>query len=559
MYAFSTNENLDQLISDGLSKLQGFSFPENPSLKVLLIIDVPIPEAFPTHTNPESISAVINLLKSKGFTNIQLIGLAEHPYSDKMIMDSFGLSDYFTEKGINVLSMEDEGAWISLPQELGFSGSEYLVPKALTESDLIISVNQLKFNPYLGIYGVCEMMSKILMGKSGNLEFRFDILFQLLSKKNIIYINDGYYLGIGTTPFVCENSQVLRMNTMIFSLHPLLCDIICMYGLGIKDPLSLMEQRLIPDCKSHIPENLLSLPESQFNNLFPPHIFKDFFPLGLKELFPEGPKVYLGQTSHGSHYLLCKYLSELKSMMIKDITHFNEYTKIGAILIGKSPVEPEEKENVIVFGSDAQTSTLEYQFRKKIKFKKVLDEKALEHRLFEYDMKADLKIDDIKEKYMEKIEQIQQKQEADEKKDLVEKIKKAHEKKLAKIEAWREKKKAKVIAKNEKKKKYNQNPKIKINKKITVIESDLPHYQEYLSAIVSCYGKSIVPTVDYFYSLYAFYLKESEKKKKPKNKEIQSKQEQSKKGKKGTSNLEEEKMIGEKQENYLLTQEGEAK
>ncbi len=527
MYAFSKNENLDQLISDGFSKLQGLSFPENPSLKILLIIDVPIPEAFPTHTHPETIIAIINLLKLKGYSNFRLVGLAEHPYSDIKIMESFGLSDYLIEKGIEVLSLDDDSAWISVPSEFGFSGSEYLVPKVLMDSDLIISVNQLKFHPYLGIYGICEMMSKILMGKSGNLDFRFGLLFQLLNKKNIVYINDAYYLGVGTTPFVCENSRVLQTNTMIFSLNPLLCDIFSMQGLGIKDPLSLIGQRLIPDCKSYLPEGFMSIDESQTNNMFPVECSKDFVPLGLHELFPQGPKVHVGQASSNSQYLLGKYLCMLKSMMIKDITHFNEYTKIGSILIGKAPTEPEEKENVILFGSDANLSTLDYQFRKIIKLKKVLDEKALDHRLFEYDMKADLKIDDAKEKFAEKIEQIQQKQEAGEKNDLIEKIKKAHEKKLAKIEAWREKKKAKVIAKNEKKKAYNQNPKVKINKKNILIESNTPTYQEFLSKIISRYGKSIVPSVDYFCSLYALYLKESEKKKSKGKKDTSKKNEKS--------------------------------
>ena len=468
MHSFSINEDIEQLLSDGLSRLQGFSFPEDPSSKILIIIDVPIPEAFPTHTNPDTIFALINLLKTKGYFNIQLIGLSEFPYSDSEIMKSFGLFSFINDIGAMVVPLDDETKWVPYPDPNSneATGQEYKVPAILSESDTIIAVNQLKHNAYLGIYGVSEMLQKLISKASGNLEFRFDLLTNLLNGKNSAYINDAYYIGLGTTPFVSNTTKIEKTNTMIFATNPFLCDILTLHWLGAEKPVDVLENRLISNLRTYLPEDYSTEIPDEHKNSFKFDVKSEFKISGLKSVFPDGPSVYYGSGTVQTQYLLIKYLGIMESLMIKDMTHFNEYNKKGSILIGSEPPVPADGEKVLLFGQQAKNTTKDYEFRKKIKLKKVLTEKQLELKLFKFEMKADLKIENAKEKHNDKLLQIQEKQEEKEKENLIKKLNSKLEKNLAKIENWRERKKQKAIMKNEKRKAINLNPKIKINKNV---------------------------------------------------------------------------------------------
>ncbi|MBY8981673.1 MAG: hypothetical protein KGD57_01880, partial [Candidatus Lokiarchaeota archaeon] len=203
-----------------------------------------------------------------------------------------------------------------------------------------------------------------------NDKYKHDLISKIINvysiKKPTLVINDIYYLLEKAGPFIYRDSKLRKTSLLVMGNNALAVDIIMLRILGLdiekNDLISEIKKRGLglksfDDIKC-LGENLeeISMKINQCHSK-------------LEDIKVQNLSVLTGRLCSGCFLKGYHLFNFIKSLLVKDLKYLRKFS----ILVGLNPPEPQNKNNIIVFGKCAIKTTQNYAFRtltKKKMFKK---------------------------------------------------------------------------------------------------------------------------------------------------------------------------------------------
>lgn len=396
-------------VSKGFEMLGGISKHVKDGDQVFIKFNLILSQGFPTNTNFDTLGAVIKSCIEAGAKKIYLGGYPTMGTSIKEISDALGIERYFKSLGAELAFLDNSNYYnqekLSLEQlqeikrnsfsKIEVNDKEYEVPKVITDSDKLISVNQVNVNPIfkynLSILNSFSMVpnkyqkiEKIVQeGKDYFAldQYKQDLISNIFNiysiKKPNIVVNDLFYILESAGPCVYKDSKLKKTGHVIVGNDAVAVDLVT---------LKIMNDEAL----SH--ELIMEARERGFGNADLSKIIihgedlKDLIidveecVAKLADINVNNVSIKQGQICSGCHESAYHLLNLMKTKMLKDLKYLSSHS----FLIGENPLEPNDnQDHIILFGDCAINTTQDRDFRKitketkkKIKIKK--NKKVLE-------------------------------------------------------------------------------------------------------------------------------------------------------------------------------------
>ncbi|MHA1986277.1 MAG: DUF362 domain-containing protein [Promethearchaeota archaeon] len=420
--AIIKGDSPQESVLKGIEMLGGISTFINAGEKVFIKFNLNFPGGFPTNTNFDVISTVIESCKNAKAGKIYLGSFPLKGVSIKKISNLLNLEEYFRNIGAELIYLDNSNIFdkknfkndqLNKIKTESFStytinNREYLVPKVILDSDKLISINQVNVNPLFKINNSLMNSSSIVSPKYQEFEIKKTEESEYLSldqyKTNLIsnildvytinkpdlVINDLFYVLEGAGPFIYKDSNLKKTNFVVVGKNALPVDVITLRMLNIEtNNYDLINEAYNRNLGIKDLEKIEILGE----DLKEIDINIDLCVSKLEDINVKNFRVNSGRFCSGCFQYAYHLLNFMKTNMVKDL----KYNPNNVLLVGLKPTVPEKFGNILLFGDCAISSTKNSDFRtiKKESNKKIKKEKTLKKQ--KHQKKPKLKIKTNKE------------------------------------------------------------------------------------------------------------------------------------------------------------------
>ena len=365
----SKGKSPKECVFNGIDKLGGiYNFIKDED-QVFIKFNLTLPQGFPSHTNLDTLEAVIKSCLEVGAKKIYVGSFPINGITINSISNLLGLKRYFLKIGAELVFLDNSDYYnqknlnakhLKIIKNRNFSkvnlnGKEIIFPKIILESDKYISLNQLSVDPIFKLrLSILNSYSSTKNKYQDNI-FRTDNLKEFVSfvskiyslKKPDIVINDLFYILEGAGPYIYKDSNLKKTGLMILGLDAIAVDIITLKLININN--ILYEEAVNGNLGIHDISRINIIGENPDNiKINIKECVSKLEDINLPNFYIKAGKMYVGEFEQAYHFL-----NFLKSYMIKDI----KYLFKTSFLIGINPPEPETLNNIILFGDNAIKST----------------------------------------------------------------------------------------------------------------------------------------------------------------------------------------------------------
>lgn len=391
--AIIKGENPEKNVLSAIEKLGGMSNFINEGDQVFIKINLCLPYGFPTNTNFDVLKAIVESCNKSGAKKVYVGSFPFNGVITKAISDILGLRSYFENIGAELVLLDNSVYYfrksfnsnkIKIIKDQSFSkvqinNKSISVPKVILNSDKFISLNQVNVDPifkyrlstlnsYSMVSNKYQEIKKVL--RKGKDYFKYDqykqdlisnIIDVFAIKKPDLVINDLFFLLEGAGPYIYKDSKIKKTGIMVIGNDVIAVDSITSKILNFEEEendllLEAIERRLGTTDLSKIKiigENFESININVENCVDK-----------LDNINVTNFSIKTGQVCSGCFRQAYHLLNLMKTNMNKDL----KYISTNSFLIGENPPEPDSlfKNNTLVFGDCAITSTKKSNFRKNI-------------------------------------------------------------------------------------------------------------------------------------------------------------------------------------------------
>ena len=372
----------------GIETLGGISTFIDEGDKVFIKFNLNLPGGFPTNTNFDVITAVVESCKDAKAEKIYLGSFPLKGVSIKKISNLLNLEEYFSGIGAELTYLDNSNLYdeTNLKQDhlnkiktdsfsiFNNNDREFLVPKVILDSDKLIIVNQINVNPLFKINSSLLNSSSIVSPKyqefgvkiTDNSEYisldqyKTNSISAILDiyaiKKPDLVINDLFYVLEGAGPFIYKDSNLKKTNYVVIGKNSVSVDFITLKLLNIdtKDD-DLIKEAYKRNLGIIDLEKIKILGEVLDDN----GINIDLCASKLEDINVKNYRVKSGKYCSGCFKFAYHLLNFMKSNLVKDL----KYNPNNLFLVGQNPPEPDYYGNILLFGDCAINSTKNSDFR----------------------------------------------------------------------------------------------------------------------------------------------------------------------------------------------------
>ena len=370
--AIIKHDSVREGLLEGIKNLGGMSKFVSNEDQVFLKINLRLPHGFPVNINFDVAKTLIELCKEIGVRKIYVGSYPNKEIDTKTLSDMLDLSRYFKSIGAELVFLEDHDKFPLI--SININNKEFKLPEVILNSDKIISVNQISVDPLfkctlslLNSYSIVpykyQAIQKIVRPGKDYLhldQYKKDLVSNILDvfsiKKPNLVINDMFYILEGAGPYICKDSQINKTNLLILGKDAVAVDTITLKILNV-DPLKsdlINESELRGIGISNL-DKINIIGESLNDTL----LDVKFCVNKLEEINLQNTNIKTGRFCAGCYNKAYHLLNLMKTHMTKDL----KYIIKQSFLIGDKPSEPENPDNVILFGDCTINSTKEHSFR----------------------------------------------------------------------------------------------------------------------------------------------------------------------------------------------------
>jgi len=372
--------NPKDCVLNGIDKLGGISNFIKDEDQVFIKFNLAILQGFPSHTNMDTLEAIIGSCLKAGAKKIYVGSFPINGITIKSISDLLGLKRYFLKIGAELVFLDNSDyyyqkninvKYLKIIKNRNFSkinvnGKEIIFPKIILESDKYISVNQLSVDPIfkfrlsiLNSYSATIHKYKDIIIRTNSLKESASLVSELYSvKKPDLVINDIFYILEGAGPYIYKDSNFKKTGLMILGTDAIAVDMITLKLINTNT--ILYEDAVYRNLGFHDISRINIIGENPDNiKISIEECVSKLEDINLPKFYIKAGKMCLGEFEQAYHLL-----NLLKSYMIKDM----KYLSKTSFLIGLNPPEPEILNNIILFGDNAIKST---KLKKKMKYLKL--------------------------------------------------------------------------------------------------------------------------------------------------------------------------------------------
>ena len=381
----------EDCVLKGIDNLGGFSKFIEEGDQVFIKFNLSLPGGFPVNTNPNTLGAIISSCKEAAAKKILLGSFPTERVSSKIIYDYVGIQKYIESFGAELTYLDNSDYYEkkALKQEelkmvkdaslskIKIKDKEYLVPRLILDSDKFIVVNQVNVNPLfkinlslLNLYSIIPALDQEIEGdpreRQENVsidKFKKDLMSNILDvftiKQPDLVINDMFYLLEGAGPSIYKDSQLKKTGMMVAGNNPIAVDLITLKVLNIEtDNLDLIQEARNANIEIPSISNIKIIGDKLTD------LSTDIYSCvsKLKDINVRSMAIKSGEVCSGCFKQAYHLLNLMKTYLVKDL----KYNPINSFLIGKTPSEPKNSDNVLLFGDCAINTTKTHNFRKLI-------------------------------------------------------------------------------------------------------------------------------------------------------------------------------------------------
>ena len=353
---------------------------------IFIKISFKLPYGYPCNVNYDTLGKLIELCLDSGAKEIYVGDFPSDHIKFEVIADITGLKKYLESKGAVLANLEDEELFPR--REFSLGNKQIKIPSIILAADKLIILNQVNVVPIF----ICTLsylnLSTIIPNKYQRIEknqrpgkdylsldqYKQDLISKILAISTIktpnLVINDLTYVIEGAGPYTYKDSHCIKTNLLIMGENTFAVDYITLKLMSIE----LSESKLLSEAQGHStgilhPEDINVLGDSTSDNKF--KIQKCVSTL--EDINVKNCLLRKGRYCSGCYEKAYHLLNFLKSAMTKDLKYMGSFS----FLIGESPLEPDIKDNIILFGDCAIKSTKDRDFRKKNLLKKKANTKEI--------------------------------------------------------------------------------------------------------------------------------------------------------------------------------------
>ncbi|MFW9936080.1 MAG: DUF362 domain-containing protein [Candidatus Thorarchaeota archaeon] len=360
-------------ILEGIRKLGGISKFISNEDQVFLKINLRLPCGFPVNINFDVVEVLIELCKEAGAKKIYVGSYPNKEIDTKTLSEMLDLSRYFDSIGAELVFLDDQEKFPLT--SININNKQFKVPELILNSDKVISINQLSVDPLfqctlslLNSYSIVpdkyQTIQKISKPGKDYLrldQYKSDLVSNILDvfsiKKPSLVINDMFYVLEGAGPYIYKDSKINKTNLLILGSDAVAVDLITLKILNL-DPFknNLISESQLREIGYSNLNKINILGESLDDTL----LDVEFCVYKLEDINVQNTFIKTGRFCAGCYNKAYHLLNLMKTHMTKDL----KYIIKQSYLIGENPPEPQNPENVILFGDCAINSTKEHNFRK---------------------------------------------------------------------------------------------------------------------------------------------------------------------------------------------------
>ncbi|MFX1410087.1 MAG: DUF362 domain-containing protein [Promethearchaeota archaeon] len=379
-------------VLEGIEKLGGITKFINEGDQVFIKFNLNLPYGFPTNTNFNVLKVLIKSCKKAGADKIYLgsfpvkgvpINTISKLLDINSYIENFGAelvfldnSNYYDQKGLkpNHLKEIKENSFSTL----NVNNKEVKVPNIILNSDKLIIVNQVNVEPLfkctlsiLNSYSIIpnkyqEIEKSVREGKDYLFldQYKQDLISNIIDvftiKKPDLVINDLFYLMEEAGPYIYKDSKLKTTGLVIVGSDAIAVDLITLWLMNI----DMIDSKLILEAHNKrvgmSDISKINIVGEKLENF---KINVNFCASKLESIKINNFSVKSGRYCSGCFKYAYHLLNIIKTHMVKDL----KYNPFNSFLFGENPLDPENSNNIILFGDCCINSTKNYSFRKIIK------------------------------------------------------------------------------------------------------------------------------------------------------------------------------------------------
>lgn len=402
--AITKGETPQESILNGIEMLGGISTFIKEGEIVFIKFNLNLPSGFPTNTNFDVLAAIIKLCKQAKAEKIYLGSFPLKGVPIKKISSMLNLKEFFRGLGAELIFLDKSYLFgeknlgkdqlnkikVESFSKFNINNKEYLVPKVISDSDKLISVNQVSVHPIFKIANSLLNSSSIVSPKyqeSGvrktnegeyisRDQYKANLISNILDiytiKKPDLVINDLYYVLEGAGPFIYKDSNLKKTSFAVIGKNAVSVDVVTLRMLNIE----IKDNELVQEAyKKNL--GIIDLEKIKIlgEDLDEIDLNIDLCVSKLEDINVKNFRVNSGEFCSGCFEHAYHLLNFMKTNMVKDL----KYNPNNVLLVGKNPVAPENSGNFLLFGDCAINSTKNGEFRTIIKESKknIIDGKEI--------------------------------------------------------------------------------------------------------------------------------------------------------------------------------------
>ncbi|TFG30055.1 MAG: DUF362 domain-containing protein [Promethearchaeota archaeon] len=365
----SKGENPKDCVLNGIDKLGGISNIIKEGDQVFIKFNLTLPQGFPSHTNIDTLEAIIEACNEAGAKKVYLGSFPIKGMTINIISDFLGLKKYFLKIGAELVFLDNSNYYyeknlskrdLQIIKSRNFSkinlnGKEFLFPKLILESDKYISVNQVNVDPVFNLrLSILNSYSSTINNfhddiiKTDNLKDLISLVLDVYSlRKPDLAINDIFYILEGAGPFIYKDSNLKKTGLMVIGNNAIEVDMTTLKLIDTKN--ILYEEALNRNLGFNISSQIKFIGENPDNiKINIKECISELNSINLPNFSIKSGKMSLGDFEQAYHLL-----NFLKTSLIKDIKYISKVS----FLIGEDPPEPEFFDKIIIFGDAAIKTT----------------------------------------------------------------------------------------------------------------------------------------------------------------------------------------------------------
>jgi uncharacterized protein (DUF362 family) len=384
--AIARGNNTNEALREGIDNLGGIiNFIQEKDI-VFIKISLKNPFGYPTNSNLETLGALIDLSKNAGAREVFVGDFpADHIKSEKII-ETTGLLNFLESKGARFAYLDNEELFPR--KEITINDRLVKIPALILNADKFIILNQVNVDPtfiitfsYLNLYSIIPNINQKIQrlerpGKDylSLDQYKQDLISNILSVSSIrspnLVINDLFFLLERAGPLIYKDSRSKKTNLLVIGDNLFAVDYTTLKLMNI----DISKSELLLGAQNH-QSGILNLDRIKPIGENPTDIkikiqmcVSKLEDINVKNCF-----LYSGRYCSGCYNKMYHILNFLKTTMTKDLKYMGYFN----FLIGENPPEPEDNNDIIIYGDCAIQSTSDRNFRKVVLQKKPNPLKAL--------------------------------------------------------------------------------------------------------------------------------------------------------------------------------------